>query len=166
MIVVALGANLPSAAGPPEVTIRAALAALAKRGAAPKAVSHLWRAPAWPDGRDPPFVNAAADIVTALAPEALLMLLHDIETEFGRDRSAGARRNVPRPLDLDLVDYNGRVQAGPPELPHPRMAERGFVLVPLRDVAPDWRHPVSGKTVNALIAALPAESVSGILRLA
>jgi len=164
MIVVALGANLPSAVGPPEVTIRAALAALAKRGAAPKAVSHLWRTPAWPDGRDPPFVNAAADIATALAPEALLMLLHDIETEFGRDRSAG--RNAPRPLDLDLIDYNGRVQAGPPELPHPRMAERGFVLVPLKDIAPDWRHPVSGKTIDALIAALPAESVAGISCLA
>ena len=159
MILVALGANLPSAAGPPEATLRAALDALARAGVAPQAISHFWRTPAWPEPRDPPFINAAAAVNTALEPEALLKLLHDIETQFGRDRSAGKKRNAPRTLDLDLIDYNGRVQAGPPALPHPRVHERGFVLVPLRDIAPGWRHPVNGRTVDELIAALPPETL-------
>jgi 2-amino-4-hydroxy-6-hydroxymethyldihydropteridine diphosphokinase len=158
MIVVALGANLASAAGPPEATMRAALAVLGERGASPQTVSRFWRTPAWPDRRDPSFVNAAAAIVTALPPEALLKVLHDIETQFGRNRSqdlsTGAKRNAPRTLDLDLIDYNGRVQAGPPQLPHPRMAERAFVLVPLREIAPAWHHPVSGRSIDDLIAAL------------
>jgi 2-amino-4-hydroxy-6-hydroxymethyldihydropteridine diphosphokinase len=159
MIAIALGANVPSAAGPPRATIGAALAALDARGAKVKALSHLWRTPAWPDRRDPPFVNAAALIETALSPEALLVLLHDIETRFGRDRSDSAKSNAPRTLDLDLLDYNGLVQAGPPTLPHPRMHERGFVLAPLREVAPDWRHPALGQTIEELIARLPAEAL-------
>lgn len=105
---------------------------------------------------DPPYVNAVALIGTVLSPEALLALLHSIETEFGRDRSTGrAKDNAPRPLDLDLLDYNGVIQQGPPALPHPRMIERNFVLVPLADVAPDWRDPVSGRKVSELMASLP-----------
>lgn len=168
MIIVALGANLASAAGPPETTIRAALAVLGERGASPQNISHFWRTPAWPDRRDPWFINAAADIVTALSPEALLSVLHDIETQFGRNRStnstAAAKRNAPRTLDLDLIDYNGLVQAGPPELPHPRMAERAFVLVPMRDMAPQWRHPVSGRSVDQLIGALPPDALMDVSR--
>jgi len=159
MILVALGANLPSAAGPPEATLHAALDALVRAGVAPHAVSHFWRTPAWPEAGDPPFINAAIAVGTTLEPEALLKLLHEIETRFGRDRSAGKKRNAPRSLDLDLIDYNGRVQAGPPTLPHPRVHERGFVLVPLRDIAPGWRHPVTGQTVDELIAALPPEAL-------
>jgi 2-amino-4-hydroxy-6-hydroxymethyldihydropteridine diphosphokinase len=165
MIVVALGANLESTAGPPQATMRAALARLGERGASPKNVSHFWRTPAWPDRRDPWFVNAAADIVTALPPEALLRLLHEVETQFGRNRSGDSRKNAPRTLDLDLIDYHGLVQAGPPELPHARMAARAFVLIPLRDIAPEWRHPVSGKRVDELISALPAEEVRAMSRI-
>lgn len=72
---------------------------------------------------------------------------------YGRVRSA---RNAPRTLDLDILDYNGTVQSGPPELPHPRLHDRAFVLIPLRDVAPGWRHPVSGKPLDELIAGLSA----------
>jgi 2-amino-4-hydroxy-6-hydroxymethyldihydropteridine diphosphokinase len=78
--------------------------------------------------------------------------LHATETSFGRTRSA---RNAARTLDVDLLDYNGRVEDGSPMLPHPRLDVRNFVLIPLRDVAPDWRHPVTGRLVDALIGALP-----------
>ena len=78
--------------------------------------------------------------------------LHGIEAVFGRSRGAA---NAPRTLDLDLIDYNGRIEDGALVLPHPRAAVRGFVLLPLADVAPDWRHPVSGRPVQDLIAALP-----------
>ncbi|HUO93973.1 MAG TPA: 2-amino-4-hydroxy-6-hydroxymethyldihydropteridine diphosphokinase, partial [Rhizomicrobium sp.] len=116
-----------------------------------RAVSKFFITPAWPDPNDPSFVNAVARIRTDLAPKALLDVLHAVEAAFGRERGA---RNAPRPLDLDLIDYDGRVEDGPPELPHPRAAERGFVLIPLADIAPGWRHPVSGKTVETLIAGL------------
>ncbi len=78
--------------------------------------------------------------------------LEAVENKFGRRRGPP---NSPRTLDIDLLDYKGLVRAHGPVLPHPRMQARGFVLVPLADIAPDWRHPVSGKSVCELIAALP-----------
>lgn len=115
----------------------------------------MYRSVAWPDASDPPFINAVAEVRGELPPAALLDLLQAIESEFGRERRTG---NAPRTVDLDILDFDGRVQVGPPELPHPRMGARAFVLVPLRDVAPGWRHPVSHKTVDELIAALPPET--------
>jgi 2-amino-4-hydroxy-6-hydroxymethyldihydropteridine diphosphokinase len=85
----------------------------------------------------------------------LLQCLHAIEASFGRKRE---ERNAPRTLDLDLIDFDGRIRDDAPILPHPRVAERGFVLVPLADIAPDWRHPVSGLSIRDLIDRLPAGS--------
>jgi len=91
-------------------------------------------------------------VTTGLAPAALLELLHRVERRFGRERRD---RNEPRVLDLDLLDYDGLVeQGGATVLPHPRLHERAFVLLPLRDVAPHWRHPILGRTVDELVAAL------------
>jgi len=152
MILVALGANLQSRVGGPAQTLDAALAEIEQRGVKIVGTSPYYVTPAWPNPSDPPYVNAVTEIATRLPPHALLALLHDTETSFGRIRSA---RNAPRTLDLDLIDYDGLVQAGPPALPHPRIAERAFVLVPLADIAPDWRHPVTRKSVGDLLAALP-----------
>ena len=150
-ILIALGANIPSSAGPPEVTLKAALAALERRGIGLLALSRFHRTQAWPHPTDPVFINAVAEIETQLQPFALLGLLHEVETEFGRKRSAP---NAPRSLDLDLLDYRGRVENDEVELPHPRMANRRFVLEPLAEIAPGWRHPVTGQTVEALLRAL------------
>lgn len=122
--------------------------------------SRLFLSPAWPDPEDPPFINAAAGLETGPEPEALLAGLSAIEAGFGRRRG---RRNGPRTLDLDLLDYRGIVSSGggggSPVLPHPRLGERDFVLAPLLEVAPAWRHPVSGESAAALLAALPARQV-------
>jgi 2-amino-4-hydroxy-6-hydroxymethyldihydropteridine diphosphokinase len=155
MIVIALGANLPSRAGPPLETVKSARAELSRHGVQPVAVSSYYVTKAWPDPSDPPFVNAVARVETKHSPAELLALLHQTETVFGRVRT---QKNAPRTLDLDLVDYDGRVGAGPPELPHPRLADRAFVLVPLADISPAWRHPVTGRTIADLIDALPPDA--------
>jgi 2-amino-4-hydroxy-6-hydroxymethyldihydropteridine diphosphokinase len=153
MILIGLGANLPSDAGPPADTLKRALGELERHGVEIRRVSFFYKTPAWPDPADPAFVNAVAAVQTRLQPVELLMLLHGVETALGRLRSAP---NAPRTLDLDLLDYDGQVLDTPRlVLPHPRVAARSFVLVPLRDVAPDWRHPVTGQGVEELLAALP-----------
>jgi 2-amino-4-hydroxy-6-hydroxymethyldihydropteridine diphosphokinase len=162
MIVIALGANLDSPAGPPAATIAAALDALAKNGLKIEAVSAFFATPAWPDPTDPPYVNAVARVGSAPMPAELMDILHQIESAYGRTRS---EKNAPRTVDLDLIDYEGRVEEGPPTLPHPRMAQRAFVLIPLSDIAPEWRHPATGLSVGELIAALPEESRAAIVRL-
>lgn len=152
MIVIALGANLPSKYGPPAAGLRAALTRLGERGLEVAAVSSFYKTPAWPDPADPAFVNAVAVLRTGLQPVELLNLLHEVETEFGRLRSAP---NSPRTLDLDLIDHDGKVMSGAVDLPHPRLTERSFVLAPLAEVAPGWRHPVTGEGAGALLARLP-----------
>src|SRR5580704_13885623 len=127
-ILIALGANIPGEAGSPLLALKAALAALEKAGVTVLRVSSYFETRAWPDPSDPPFVNAVAAIQTHLQPAALIMLLHGVETAHGRKRSAP---NAPRTLDIDLIDYQGRVEEGDVRLPHPRLAERRFVLEPL-----------------------------------
>ena len=154
-ILIGLGANLPSGAGGPRDTLEAALRALNSAGVLTLQCSRWFSSPAWPPSDQPPYVNGVVAVETALDPEALLDLLHRTEAAFGRSRSVP---NAARPLDLDLLAYGDRVQAPPPGggpvLPHPRLAERAFVLLPLAEVAPDWRHPVTGQPVQALIRAL------------
>lgn len=155
-ILIALGANMPSWAGPPAQTLKAALAALARRGVAVLKVSSFIETAAWPDPADPPFINAVAAVKTALNPFALLKLLHAIETDFGRVRS---RPNAPRTLDLDLLAHGRTVMSDAAlELPHPRLAERRFVLAPLAEIAPGWRHPVTGMTAAEMLARLAPEA--------
>jgi 2-amino-4-hydroxy-6-hydroxymethyldihydropteridine diphosphokinase len=157
MILIALGANLPSASGTPEHTLDAALASLRARGITVERQSGFYRSEAWPDPSDPPYVNAVASVRTALPPADLLRVLHEVEAAFGRKRG---KRNAPRTLDLDLIDYDGRIEHGDPELPHPRAQDRLFVLIPLAEIAPEWRHPVDGRTVSELIAAAPPAKVT------
>ncbi len=159
MILIALGANLPSIKGTPRDTLHAALASLGARGITVERQSGFYQSEAWPNPSDPPFINAVASVRTKLPPSELLRVLHEIEAEFGRKPGP---RNAPRPLDLDIIDYEGRIEHGDPELPHPRMGTRAFVLVPLGEIAPDWRHPVSGRTVAELIADLGPAKIARV----
>ncbi len=157
MILVALGSNLPSRAGPPEATLVAALAALEAEGMRILARSRWYDTAAIPPSDQPHFVNGVTALGTTRDPADLLATLHRVEAAFGRARSVP---NAARTLDLDLIDYDGTIadgRAGGPVLPHPRAHKRGFVLLPLAEVAPSWVHPVTGETVAALIAALPPQ---------
>ncbi|NOT38895.1 MAG: 2-amino-4-hydroxy-6-hydroxymethyldihydropteridine diphosphokinase [Alphaproteobacteria bacterium] len=149
MIYIALGANVASPVGPPAVTLRRALEAMAKHGISVIAVSPLYRSQAWPNPADTPFVNAVAEVKTRLLPGQLLKALLAVEKAFGRVRKS---RNEPRTLDLDLIDYGGLISdAEQLTLPHPRMLERAFVLRPLADIAPHWRHPDTGESIVRLL---------------
>lgn len=154
MILIGLGGNLPSQEhGPPRATLAAALQALEAKGARTLRRSPWYESAPVPPSGQPWYVNAVAEVESALSPEALLAALLAVEAELGRVRGA---RNASRTVDLDLLDYGGLV-TGPgekPELPHPRLHERAFVLLPLRDLAPGWRHPACGSPVGALIEAL------------
>ncbi len=156
----ALGANLPGFFASPAAAVEAALSEIETRAGRVVARSRLYRSVAWPDPNDPEFVNAVAIVETAHSAAGFMARLHDIEAAFGRVR---CRANAPRPLDLDLIDFGGAVSAPGeiPILPHPRMTDRAFVLLPLRDIAPDWRHPVSGLGLSQLIEAL-AEPASAV----
>jgi len=154
-IYIGLGANQAYRGRAPLQTLNSALGALAAAGVETLAASRPWRSPAWPDPSDPPFVNACIAVRTPHDPAALMAVLHEVEAAHGRARAV---RNAPRTLDLDLLDYQGRTSRFPGglELPHPRLSARAFVLLPLKDIAPHWRHPASGATLQSLIAALPA----------
>ncbi|MCB2106900.1 MAG: 2-amino-4-hydroxy-6-hydroxymethyldihydropteridine diphosphokinase [Rhodobacteraceae bacterium] len=148
MILIAIGANLPVGHQLPLATCRAALKDLSDKGIEIVRVSSWYESPAWPPSVQPNFVNGIAEVKTALSPERLLQVLHGIEAAYGRTRGA---KNAARTLDLDLITYDDVIQTGPPELPHPRMADRAFVLAPLCEIAPDWVHPVIGVPAAALI---------------
>lgn len=150
---IALGSNRAWQGEPPERVVRAAARALGRFG--PVRLSPLYDSPSWPDPSRPPYVNAVAALATRLTPSALLAACQAVEAAFGRRRDP-ADRNAPRTLDLDVLSVGGVVTHDPAlTLPHPRLAERDFVLAPLRDLAPDWRHPVTGQDAGALLSALP-----------
>ena len=133
----------------------AALDRIQHAGVRLRGCSPWYRSAPVPASDQPWFINGVAQIETALAPQALLALLHRVEARLGRRQGV---RWAARIIDLDLLAYGERIIAGPGEdglvLPHARLHERAFVLAPLADLVPSWRHPVTGKSAAELLAAL------------
>lgn len=153
MILIALGANLPSRFGKPEETLDAAKRTIESLGIRILRSSRVWITSPVPASEQPWYRNAVISVQTSLTPEALMALLRAVEDDFGRIR---AEKNASRILDLDILAYDALGMEGEDvALPHPRMHERAFVLYPLREIAPEWRHPVLGLSVDQLIQQLP-----------
>jgi len=153
---IGLGANLPSPAGSPAESLAAAVDRLASLGRV-IARSSLYSTAPVGYADQPRFLNAVVEVETHLGPHDLLVSLLGIEREFGRDR-VSAIVNGPRTLDLDILLYGDAIVSGSGlEIPHPRLAEREFVLVPLNEIAPDARDPRSGATVKELVEKLQTD---------
>lgn len=183
---IALGANLNFGAMSPKSTILAAIAELDRVDLPVTKRSALYLTPCFPAGAGPDYVNAAAVVTLrhSMSAADILTCLHAVEAKFGRER---VQRWGMRSLDIDLLalgesvlpdaetylkwknllpDDQRRLAPDQLILPHPRLAERAFVLVPLNDVAADWRHPITGLTVAQMLAALPAKDRAEVIALA
>jgi 2-amino-4-hydroxy-6-hydroxymethyldihydropteridine diphosphokinase len=180
--IIAFGANLPADGRSPAEAVVMAMDQLDPEGAGRR--SRLFRTPAFPAGSGPDFVNAAMVLPWSGPAADLLARLHEIEAAFGRTRNA---RWEARRMDVDLIAFGDQVlpdretQAAwaglSPEaasdqapdrliVPHPRLAERAFVLVPVADIAPDWRHPLTKQTIRAMLKTCPPEDVVSVVALA
>ena len=184
-VLLALGANLPFGDLPLVETLHRALDRLETVLNAQIQRSGLYRTAAFPAGSGPDFVNAAAlaTLSAPLEPDQVLALLHQVEAEFGRERHA---RWAGRTLDIDLIamgnlerpdratqsawrhlapDQQALRAPGQLILPHPRLQDRAFVLVPLADVAANWRHPGLGKTVAQMLSERPESERNAVISL-
>lgn len=157
---IALGGNLASWAGPPEVTLRGAVSRLGQLGSVRRRSSLYITEPVG-FSEQPRFVNAVIELETDLKPRVLLQKLLEIEKEFGRDRSQSIP-NGPRTLDLDIL-LVGDLEVNEPglQLPHPRITERAFVLVPLYEIAPTLRVAGRKATVGDLLQSLRKSGEGG-----
>ncbi len=159
MILVAIGANLPKTAGETLLETCAAAAARLREiaGLSFIALSPWYRSSPVPRADQPDYCNGMIRLEGEIDALELLTQLQNIEQDFGRIRG---ERNAARTLDLDIIDLNGTIRAVPdPILPHPRAHHRAFVLRPLLDVAPAWRHPVLRQSVATLLAELPPQDI-------
>lgn len=176
-----MGGNVASQFGTPLQTMKLACQKLESESVRVELVSRFFMTPCFPIGAGPDYINAAAILSTTLSPIGLLAALHQIEADLGRQR---LQRWGNRTLDLDLLAFGDTISPSAvgyrlwhdlapdqqklraPDaliLPHPRLQERAFVLVPLLDIAPDWCHPVLGLTVRQMVDALPPADVGAVV---
>ncbi len=151
VVVIAMGSSLRGDYASSTALLDAAVARLRPAGLNVTARSGWWRSAAWPDPSQPDYLNGVVLVETRLSPGEVLASILALEAAFGRKRGLA---NAPRTLDLDLIAHGRQVLEGPDlVLPHPRAHERLFVMGPLAEIAPDWRHPVLGRTASDLAAA-------------
>ena len=178
--IVALGANLTSTVGAPADTLINSVLAIGALGHRLRAISRFFRTPCFPAGTGPDYVNAVVLLATLQSAGELLSQLHQIESEFGRER---VQRWGKRTLDLDLIAFGDavvpdsrihahwrnlahedQIRTTPDQLilPHPRLQDRSFVLVPMADLLPGWVHPLTGQSVTQMLSVRPRSEIEEI----
>ena len=152
LVFIALGSNL----GDRAANLQAAIEALEPEVHTLKC-SPVYETPPWGYSDQPQFLNQVVEAETDLPPLALLEYMKKIEVQLGRQETF---RFGPRLIDLDIIFYDREVIDSPPLIiPHPRLAERGFVLMPLADLAPDFRHPILGESVSDLLSKVETDGI-------
>ncbi len=152
-VIIALGSNLPGEYASSLALLEAAVKRFDVAGLRVLSRSLWWRSAAWPDPTKPDYLNGVALVETSLSPREVMAGLLRLEAKFGRRRG---EPNAPRTLDLDLIAYGRAVIEEPGlMLPHPRAHTRRFVMGPLAEIAPEWRHPTTGLSARALAASSP-----------
>ena len=154
MILIGLGANLEGIYGAPEDALQKCHKLFASIDVNIIKSSNIWKSAPVPVSDQPWYKNSVCIVETGLSPHDLLSALANIEDKAGRIR---AEQNAARTLDLDILSYNDEIINDKHLiLPHPQMHSRAFVLYPLREIAPDWVHPILNKSVDEMLAEMPA----------
>ena len=167
MIILALGSNLSSKYGDRYNNIELAISQLESYGIQIVKKSSFYESPSYPDKKNPKFINMIIAASTDLPPVDFASVLIFIEEKLERKRN---KKNDPRTCDIDIIDFNGQIldfiyNEHKFNVPHEKIEYRNFVLFPLKEILPDWKHPVSKKPVSILIEKLPEEDKNSILKI-
>ena len=167
MILLGLGSNLSSSFGDRFQNIDLAVSALEGYGIQLKKKSSFYESLSYPNKKNPKFINIVIEIETHLPPEDLASVLIFIEESLERRRN---KKNDPRTCDIDIIDYNSQIiDFKYKDLdfisPHTKLIYRNFILYPLQEILPDWKHPKTNELVSALIEKLPKEDKKSILKI-
>ena len=167
MIYLAIGSNLSSKHGDRFKNITLAIDYIEENNIKILKKSSFYETPSYPDKKNPKFINVVIIVETKLSPKDLMLLLINIEKKFDRKRN---KKNEPRTCDIDIIDYNKQILKISDNqidliLPHEKTTHRNFVLYPLSEISPNWKHPVSNAKVNSLIQKLPDLDKKSVLKL-
>ena len=166
MIIIALGSNLVSSFGDRIENINLAISYLESYGIRIIKKSGFYETPSYPDNNNPKFINVVVVVKTDLPPIDLMSVLVFIEEKLERKRS---KKNAPRTCDIDIIDYNNQIIEFNYKnlnltVPHKKLISRNFVLYPLKEILPNWKHPKTQENINDLIEKLPDEDKKSILK--
>ena len=167
MILLGLGSNLSSSFGNRFKNIDLAVSYLQEHGIKIKKRSNYYETPSYPNKENPKFINIVIEVETHLLPADLASVLIFIEEKLERKRM---KKNDPRTCDIDIIDYNNQILNFKYKnleytVPHKKLIHRNFVLFPLQEVLPNWRHPKNKELVSILIKKLPNEDKNSILKI-
>ena len=167
MIILSLGSNLPSHFGNKFDNLKFAMSFLEGYGILIDKKSSFYETPSYPDKNNPKFVNIVISVKTDLPPVDLISVLIHIEEKLGRRRN---KKNDPRTCDIDIIDYNNEVldfRYNNLELvvPHKELTSRNFVLFPLQEILPNWKHPKTKEIISSLIQKLSEDDRKSILKI-
>jgi len=167
MIILGLGSNLHSSIGDRFKNINIALSFLESYKIKIIKKSNFYETPSYPNNKDPKFINVVSIISTILPPVDLVSVMLFVENKLERKRNF---KNEPRTCDIDLLDYNGQVinfkyNKLDFTVPHKELSQRNFVLIPLKEIAPNWKHPKSNESIDLLIDKLSNKDKKSILKI-